>query len=85
MEESSRMTAAFALESRATATSIRGGGLTEGPFVEDEEVVPGFHILEAADLDTALAIAGRNPVIRQGGGVEVRPVAGSIVRDPRAG
>jgi hypothetical protein len=85
LEEAGCMTAAFALESRATATSLRGDAITDGPFVEAKEVVAGFYIIEAPDLDAALAIAGRNPVIRQGGGVEVRPVAGSFVRDPVAG
>ena len=45
-------------------------------------------MIEANDLDAALAIAEQNPIIRQGGGVEVRPVAGGEVRpfsdDPRA-
>ena len=59
--------------------------MTDGPFVEAKEVVAGFYIIEAPDLDAALAIAGRNPVTRQGGGVEVRPVAGSFVREPVAG
>jgi hypothetical protein len=31
-------------------------------------------VIEAPDLDAALAIAGTNPVVRDGGGVEVRPV-----------
>jgi hypothetical protein len=79
------MTAAFALESRDTATSIRADVVTDGPFVEAKEVVAGFYILEAADLDEALAIAGRNPVVQQGGGVEVRPVAGGFVREPVGG
>ena len=30
--------------------------------------------LEALDLDAAVAITGTNPVIREGGGIEVRPV-----------
>jgi hypothetical protein len=53
--------------------------------VEGKEVVAGFYIIEAPDLDAALATAGRNPVTRQCGGVEVRPVAGSFMREPVAG
>ena len=34
----------------------------------------GFYVIEAPDLDAALAIARLNPVVRDGGGVEVRPV-----------
>lgn len=83
LEEAGCMTAAFALESIATATSIRGDAVTDGPFLEGKEVVAGFYIIEAPDLDHALRIAGRNPVTQYGrGGVEVRPVAGSFVREP---
>jgi len=81
LEDAGCMTAAFALESIATATSIRGDAVTDGPFLEGKEVVAGFYIIEAPDLDEALRVAGRNPVTRYGGGVEVRSVAGSFVRE----
>ncbi|MER7281947.1 YciI family protein [Dactylosporangium sp. NPDC000244] len=79
LEASGALRAAFALEPSATATSLRAGGVTDGPFVDAKEVVAGFYILEAPDLDAALRIAGGNPVIGMGGGVEVRPVAGGFV------
>ena len=65
---------AFALTPRELATSLRADSVTDGPFIDSKEIVAGFYILEAPDLDAALAIAGTNPVIRAGGGVEVRPV-----------
>jgi hypothetical protein len=68
------MLAAYALTPRDMATSIRADSITDGPFIDSKEVVAGFYIIEAADLDAALALAGTNPVIREGGGVEVRPV-----------
>ena len=37
-------------------------------------------MIEAPDLDAALAIAKTNPVVRDGGGVEVRPVHSSYLR-----
>jgi hypothetical protein len=83
--EAGSMTAAFALEPVATATSIRGDVMTDGPFVDTKEVVAGFYVIEAPDLDAALKIAGRNPAIRLGGGVEVRPVAGGFTRPPVEG
>jgi hypothetical protein len=65
----------FALQPSTTATSVRGGDtVTDGPFIEAKEVVAGFFILEAPDLDVALAIAKLNPVYLDGGGVEVRPL-----------
>lgn len=75
------MLAAYALTPRELATSIRGDAITDGPFVDAKEVVAGFYVLEAPDLDAALAIARRNPAVREGGGVEVRPIHSSFVRE----
>jgi hypothetical protein len=80
MQEAGSMIAAFALESYDTATSIRSEGITDGPFIEAKEVVLGLYVIEAPDLDAALAEAQRNPIIKQGGGVEVLPVEGFVVR-----
>ena len=85
LQESGRLAAAFALEPVATATSIRGDVVTDGPFVDAKEVVAGFYIIDAPDLDAALKIAGTSPAVHQGGGVEVRPVAGGFVRPPAQG
>lgn len=77
------MTAAWALTPRAAARSIRATDVTDGPFLESQEVVAGFYILEAPNLDVALAVARQNPVIAAGGGVEVRPVhSGGWVQQP---
>lgn len=78
--ESGAQLAAYALTPRDMATSIRGGGITDGPFIDSKEIVAGFYIIEAPDLDAALAIARLNPVVRDGGGVEVRPVHSSYVK-----
>ena len=80
LRDSGVLLAAFALEPPSTATSIRGFGITDGPFIESKEVILGFYVVETHDLDAALAIAALNPIIRQGGGVEVRPVEGGEVR-----
>ena len=47
---------------------------TDGPFAETKEAVGGYFLLEAEDLDAALAVAARVPATRFGGAVEVRPV-----------
>jgi hypothetical protein len=74
------MLLAYALTPRDKATSLRADLITDGPFIDSKEIVAGFYIIEAPDLDAALAIAGTNPVIREGGGVEVRPVhSGGVV------
>lgn len=64
---------AQALQPSTTATSIRGDVVTDGPFAESKEVICGFFVLEARDLDHALEIAKRCPVTERGG-VEVRPI-----------
>jgi hypothetical protein len=64
-----------ALEPSSTATSLRGDVVTDGPFVESKEVLGGFTLIEARDLDHALEIAKLSPATWRCG-VEVRPVLG---------
>ena len=71
-EQGGRVVAGLALEPPETATAIRGGALTDGPFIETKEVLGGVYILEARDLDHALALARLTPIVD--GGVEVRPL-----------
>lgn len=77
MRESGALVAAEALEPVDTATSlrIRNGRvtITDGPFAETKEQLAGFYLVEAANLDEALALAARIPPAREGT-VEVRPV-----------
>ena len=47
--------------------------MTDGPFAETHEQLGGYFLIEAKDLDEAIAIAGRIPGARKGT-VEVRPV-----------
>jgi hypothetical protein len=65
------------LEGTETARSvrIRGGRLTatDGPFTEAKEVLGGFNLIEAEDMDQAVRIAAEFPWARTGC-VEVRPV-----------
>jgi hypothetical protein len=74
------MLLAYALTPRDMAVSIRADAVTDGPFIDALDIVAGFYIIEAADLDAAVAIARTNPAIAEGGGVEVRPVhSGGVV------
>ncbi len=61
----------------ATATSVRmrdGKRLvTDGPFAETREQLGGYFLIEAEDLDAAIAIAGRIPAVAKGT-VEIRPI-----------
>src|SRR5262245_42714446 len=69
--------AANPLHPVTTATSVRvrnGKSLvTDGPFAETREHLGGYFLVEAKDLDEAIAIATRIPGARVGT-VEVRPV-----------
>ena len=48
---------------------------TDGPFAETREQLGGYYLIEAKDLDEAVAIAARIPSARSGA-IEVRPLAG---------
>jgi len=59
----------------ATTVRIRDGKTmtTDGPFAETSEQLGGYYLIEAKDLDAALAIAARIPGARFGA-IEVRPI-----------
>ena len=65
------------LEAPATAKSvrIRNGRITvtDGPFAETKEILGGFNLIEAADMDEAVRIAAEFPWANVGC-IEVRPV-----------
>lgn len=65
------------LHSVTTATSVRVRDgkrlITDGPFAETREQLGGYYVIEAGDLDEAIAIAERVPPARFGT-VEIRPV-----------
>ena len=66
------------LQPTDTATTVRvdnGSVLTtDGPFVETKEALGGFYLIDADDIDAAVAVARRIPAARMGGAVEVRPL-----------
>jgi hypothetical protein len=69
--------AAAPLQPTTTATSVqvRDGKrlVTDGPFAETREQLGGYLLIEASDLDQAIAIAARIPIARRGT-IEIRPV-----------
>jgi hypothetical protein len=78
-----RVVGGGALQPVETATTLRADSgeilTTDGPYANTKEVFGGYYVVDADDLDTALEIAGRVPVLRLGGSVEVRP----LVEGPR--
>ena len=59
----------------ATSVRLRNGKrlVTDGPFAETREQLGGYFLIDANDLDEAIAVAARIPMARKGT-VEVRPV-----------
>ena len=59
----------------ATTVRVQNGTtlLTDGPFVDAKEHLGGFCLVQADDLDAALAIAARVPSVHVGS-IEVRPI-----------
>jgi len=58
----------------ATCVRVRNGrtAVTDGPYVETKEMVAGFYLIEARDLNEAISVAARLPSAPLGT-VEVRP------------
>ncbi|MGC4109334.1 MAG: YciI family protein [Nocardioides sp.] len=67
------------LEAADTATVVDGRGdapvVTDGPYLETKEVIGGFWVIDAPDLDVALRLAAEGSKAC-GGKVEVRPFEG---------
>jgi hypothetical protein len=93
LREKNAMLGGEALDSTATATTVRvvdGKTITtDGPFAETKESLGGFYLVEAADLDEAISFAAMIPGAKHGC-IEVRPVwdygaaAGSGAQEPAA-
>ena len=76
LERTGHFVFADGLEPATTATTVDGQGekpfLTDGPYVEAKEHLGGFWVIEASDLDEALALAAQASRACRGK-VEVRP------------
>lgn len=79
-EGGGRIVAGLALEPTATATTVRGTVVTDGAFIETKEALAGMFVLEARDLDHALALARLAAQVHDV--VEVRPLLGFEILDP---
>jgi hypothetical protein len=78
LREDSRVIGGAHLQPRETATTVRYGAceylITDGPYADTKEVLQGYYVFDASDLDEALEFAQRIPAVRLGGAVEVRPL-----------
>jgi hypothetical protein len=77
LAQSGRLLAAEPLHRADTATTVRvRNGQTayyDGPFAETKELLAGFYLIEAKDLNEALSVAAGIPPVKYGS-IEVRPV-----------
>jgi len=77
IRQSGNYVAGEALQPTSSATTVRvknGKTLTtDGPFAETREQLGGFYMVEAKNLDEAIALAARIPSSRNGS-IEVRPI-----------
>ena len=46
----------------------------DGPFAETKDIIGGFSLVDAADLDQAVELSKGCPILEAGGSVEVRPI-----------
>ena len=61
--------------SMTTTVRVRDGEriVTDGPYAETKEQLAGYYLIECADLDAAIEIAGRIPGASTGS-IEIRPI-----------
>jgi hypothetical protein len=75
--QAGNLKAADRLKPTATASTVRVRNgkvlITDGPFAETREQLGGYYLVEAKNLDEALAMAARIPGARYGS-IEVRPI-----------
>jgi hypothetical protein len=86
LREAGVYVAGNALQGTELATTVRERDgqtqITDGPFAETKEVLGGYYLLEAPDLDTVLGHAARVPNIAYGS-TEVRPILDTSGRQAR--
>jgi hypothetical protein len=73
-----------ALDSARNAVTLRMKDgkveVTDGPFVETKETLGGILLLEARDLNHAIALMSKHPGVRMGSSFEIRPADEAINR-----
>ena len=91
LRESGHFLIAEALDPPSTGTSIRMRDgrpiVTDGPYAETKEMLAGFYVIEARDMQQAAEIASRLPAMPYALRVDVRPACQLTVegREPRWG
>jgi len=50
------------------------GSFSDGPYAETKDIVGGYSLVKAKDLEEAIALTKGHPIFEMGGMIEVRPV-----------
>jgi len=86
LRKSGHLIVTHALQSVRTAATVRvrkdGTSVMDGPFAETKEQLGGFFLIEARDMDEAVALAAQWPSARLGS-IEVRPIEEELRQDRR--
>ena len=62
------------LENAGKVVNGKQKAVTDGPFAEAKDVVGGFSLIQARDLDQAVELSKGCPILDVGGSVEVRQI-----------
>jgi hypothetical protein len=77
LRDSGQCLASESLQPTATAATVRVRNgkvrVTDGPFMESKEILAGFYLVDAPDMEGAIALAAQIPPA-QVGSIEVRPI-----------
>ena len=75
LKEEGRLLDAEPLDHTGRVLDSAGGVVTDGPFMETKEMIGGYYVYNAADIDEAVTIGRECPALTYGGSVEIRPIA----------
>jgi len=74
LKQQGKYVAGEPLQSGGKVVSSAKKIITDGPFAEGKEIVGGFFIVQAENLDEATAMSKDCPSFEAGGSVEIRPI-----------
>ena len=52
----------------------KAGSFSDGPYAETKDILMGYSVITATDLDEAVALTKGNPIFDEGGVIEIRPI-----------
>lgn len=74
LAEAGHLIAGDGLQEKSVLISGPEGIIKDGPFMESKEIIGGYYLLQADDLETIVELARGCPTHRYGGTTEIRPV-----------